>query len=330
MMKSPIFILGANRSGTTLLRLILNAHSRIAIPEEVDYFNSNFAKINIKKWKNPNVYLTQYHSLLSGFLSRNHETFKEIDTELLKSEAMKSNIIDFRQPYQMALEAWARHHGKQRWGEKTPGNLFYVDILFEMFPDAKFIHIVRDPRAVVHSMNEHDFSCFPEDSVINALNWRRIVSRGCELLEKFVPVSQRMTIRYEDLVTSPEEQIATICEFIDEPFEIETLQFHANAKRYMKQTAISVFNAAATQPISQTKVDRWKNKLSSYEVAAIELICRKEMALLGYKEEGEVLSLWQSFKVFFTSLSWKVYCWRNRRFRGYLMSQIPSFLKKYL
>lgn len=67
-MKSPIFIVGANRSGTTLLRLILNAHSRIAIPEEVVYFGSFMAGVPIEKWRSPGLSEEAYSDFVHDFV----------------------------------------------------------------------------------------------------------------------------------------------------------------------------------------------------------------------------------------------------------------------
>jgi hypothetical protein len=313
-LSSPIFIVGANRSGTTLLRLILNAHPRIAIPDELIYFESRLAGIPIGEWRDPGLSPDAYEDFVERVLKTRCQTLDELDRSTLKSDILDGRPT-LRRPYRCILEAWARHHGKRRWGEKTPGNLFYVDILLEMFPAAQFIYVVRDPRAGVASMQRVDF--FPDDVVFNALSRRKHDTTGRALLTRLVPASQRTTVRYEDLVQRPEATTRSVCAFLDEPFSHEMLNFHQDADQYMRDEAEEHYNSTATQPITDERVDAWTDRLTDEQVAVVERICRGTMEDFGYARTDRPLSLSAWTKLLVKRAYWALQCWRHRHRRGY-------------
>ena len=327
--ESPIFIVGANRSGTTLLRLILNAHPNIAIPEEIIYFGSTMAGVPIAEWRKPALSEKAYQDFVADFVDNKCHVLDGIDHQEIKSEILASHQRDFCFPYRTILEAWAKHHGKKRWGEKTPGNLFYADILVEMFPDARFIHLVRDPRAGVSSMMKTTF--FPNDIAFNAMSRRKFMRKGRAILEQAVPTSQRLLLRYEDIVTEPEISIRAICDFIGETFEPAMLSFYKDSSKYMKAEAASSFNKAATKPISAEMLDKWKKHLSSDQVAMVEAVCRKEMQEFNYAFSENSLSLSQRFEYMTKKLYWGLPQWRHRRVRHFTVkSEMFARSKKRL
>lgn len=323
-MRSPIFIVGANRSGTTLLRLILNAHSHIAIPEEVVYLNSKVAGVTIERWKNPGFSEGAYAAFIRDFVYNKCEPLHGIEREAVIDAILSDTPYNLKKPYQHVLESWAAHHGKGRWGEKTPGNLFYSDILLEMFPDARFIHVVRDPRAGVSSMMNTSF--FPSDIVFNALSRHKFMTKGRAILERSVPESQRIILRYEDLVLKPEETVRHLCDFIDEPFEESMMEFYQDSRRYMKQAAKDSFNKAATRPISSDKLDKWKKKLTRSEIAQIQAVCKKEMAEFGYLVEKSPLNVSVRAELIIKKMYWALQLWRNRDVRHFTVKS-PMFAR---
>jgi hypothetical protein len=298
----------------------LNAHPNIAIPEEVVYFNSVMAGVPIEQWQRPPLSTEAYASFVSSFLQDRCEALDGIDRVRLKKEILEGGEPDFRRPYRTVLEAWARHHGKSRWGEKTPGNLFYADVLLAMFPDAKFIHVVRDPRAGVSSMMGTTF--FPNDIVFNAMSRHKFMTEGRRLLEQAVPAAQRMTLRYEDLVTEPEEIVSVLCDFLEEEFDPEMLAFYKESSRYMKEEAANSFNQAATKPISSDRLDAWKKRLSQDAIAKIESVCRQEMEEFGYRAAGGRLRLEDRFELAAKRMYWQWQVWRNRHVRHFTVKSV--------
>jgi len=320
---APIFIVGANRSGTTLLRLILNAHPRIAIPDELIYFDSSLTGVPIEDWRQPGLSSNGYEAFVKQFLKENCQPLDELDKAHLKQDIL-AGAQNFRRPYQHALEAWASHHDKERWGEKTPGNLFYADIILEMFPDAQFLYVVRDPRAGVASMQRVSF--FPDDVVFNALSRRKHDVQGRALLKRSVPDTQRMTVRYEDLVRAPESQTRAICRFLGEDFFPQMLHFHRDADDYMKDEAEERYNATATRPITDDRVDAWRDRLARDQVAMVESICHDVMRQFPYEPTGHAPSLATRGEMLVKKAYWALQCWRHRDVRHYTVKS--QFLER--
>lgn len=315
-MTAPLFIVGANRSGTTLLRLILNAHSEVAIPDEINYFFSFRGGAGYSRWWAPDLTRREFEDFVEDFLAANRDVTPELDPTALRSDIL-DGPPDLRRPYQLLLERWAQYHGKSKWGEKTPGNLFSAHIILSMFPDARFVHLVRDPRAVVHSMQRVSF--FPTDVVLNALNLRKALEEGQRHLERSVPAAQRIRVRYEDLVHEPERTVRRICDFSGLAFEAPMLNFHENAARYMTPAASHSFNSTATRPISKSRTDAWTAHLTADEISLIELLNQRSMARFGYRPEGRRPSLSGWGELAWKCAYWQYHHWRNRKVPQYVV-----------
>jgi hypothetical protein len=307
---APIFIVGANRSGTTLLRLMLNAHSRIAVPDELVYFRGPLAGATHEEWAQPAVSPEAYRKAVSAFLNRTRNILAPLSPEIMTEEICGAGPPDWRRPYAHVLSAWAATHGKERWGEKTPGNLFYADVLHDMFPDGQFIYLMRDPRAGVNSMLNAPM--FRGDAVINALNRRKYDERGLAHLKRSVPAAQRTLIRFEDLVQTPEATLRDLCTFLGESFEPEMLTYHRDAHRFMKTQAVEEFNGAATRPVSAKKTKAWRKGLSDEQLAEIEWICKDVMIRHGYERTGVPLRWTRRIRGMLVKAYWHLQDWRRR------------------
>jgi hypothetical protein len=307
---APFFIVGANRSGTTLLRLMLNAHSRIAVPDELVYFRTAFVGLSREEWSRPEMPADEYRAFVRAFLSRNREPLAPLSVEELEDEICASGPADLRRPYDHALSSWAAAHGKARWGEKTPGNLFYVDVIADMFPEARFIYVSRDPRAGVHSMMKTSF--FRGDTVINALNRRKYDSWGLDHLRRSVKDHKWTLLRFEDLVRDPEGTLSTLCTFLGEDFEPAMLSYHEDAQKYMKERAVRRFNRAATQPVTASKAESWRSGLSDEQIAEVEWICGDAMDAFGYDRSGLPLPWANRVSGWVKTSYWFFQNWRHR------------------
>jgi len=306
---APIFIVGPNRSGTTLLRLMLNAHSRIAVPDELVYFRGEMAGATRSDWKHPDLTPSEYRRYVHAFLQRNEEALAPLSVDDLENKICH-DAPSLRSPYAISLDAWADAHGKPRWGEKTPGNLFYVDVIQDMFPDARFVYMARDPRAGVHSMLKTSF--FRSDAVINALNRRKYDRFGLQQLALSAKQGQWTLLRFEDLVREPEQTLTSLCAFLGEDFEPEMLSYHTTSQKYMKQRALSQFNKAATRPVSSKKADSWRTALSDTQIAEVEWICHHEMDAFGYERDGHSLPFPRRVKGWLKIAYWHLQNWRHR------------------
>jgi len=298
---------------------MLNAHSSLAIPEEMLYFRSHFGHARIEDWRAPSISEEDYTKVVEDFVSRVSELHPELDADALFNQILSEPKRDLRHPFLTVMSDGTKKYGKVRWGEKTPGNLFYVDIMREMFPEACFVYMVRDPRAGVASMNRASF--FPDDAVLNALTRRKHARVGLKLLRKHVPEKQWLTTRYEDLVQNPEEELHRICDMIGERYEPEMLSYHDSAAHYMKAEASQSFNAAATKPVTTSKIRRWRDELAPFQIAAIERICRDEMNRHSYKPLKLSLPVLEKLRLYVKIVLWELYwdlqMWRHQDVRHY-------------
>jgi hypothetical protein len=195
-----------------MLRLLLNAHPGIGVPKELAYFERCARGGQLDTWDKPSFSGEAYRQFVRGFFQKKKLALEGLDLQALEETIVNGGPQDLVRPLRVAMDAWAEKEGKHTWGEKTPKNLFYVDLIHRMMPDARFIYIVRDPRAVASSMNR--FARFVDDSVLNAFNWLQAAKTGFELLERTVPAELRLTLTYETLVSDVETTTRRMCEFL--------------------------------------------------------------------------------------------------------------------
>jgi len=294
---------------------MLNAHSHIAIPEELTYFQSSYAGVPIEEWRTPKLSADDYETLVREFVNNASSLHPELDAPGLIDTILADGPGDLRRPYATVLNAWANQHGATRWGEKTPGNLFYVDVIQEMFPDAYFVYVVRDPRAGVASMLKTDF--FPDDVVFNALSRWKHARVGERLLHAHVPPNRWCTVRYEDLTTEPEPTLQRICAMVGEPYEPSMLRYHRTAENYMKSEAATSFNAAATRPVTTKQIDAWKEQLTERAIAMIETVCARDLRQYGYARSGARMSVGAWITLVLKATYWGLQSVRNWHERHY-------------
>lgn len=227
---------------------------------------------------------------------------------------LAENDRTIRGPYRALLAHWAQTRGKERWGEKTPHNIFYVDVLVDMFPDARFIHVVRDPRAVAQSMNASSY--YSGETIFNALNWRKSIRDGEALFQDHLRPEQHHTVRYENLVRQPESTLRSVCAFLGESFEPQMLRFYETAERDM---AGQIRTPSIAGPVTEEAVSKWRERLVHAAVAIIERLCGEEMEAYGYPPtvDRRRSSLWNPPTVLFKVLYWQWKVWRHRHRRGY-------------
>jgi hypothetical protein len=276
--ESPIFVFGAPRSGTTLLRLILNAHPKISIPEEMHFFKSTMFGAPIEMWER-DISLSQemmqeMHSMLKFMANDTGMDYLQ-NVENLYGEGTHFSLKDL---YGTLSSEFLKRSGKERWGEKTPENILYADIVHDMFPSGKFIIMRRDPRAVISSMNDVYF--YPSDTGLNLLNYIFYCENGYSRAEKALKNTGYLEIYYEDLISAPEQTVKTVCSFLGEDYDPAMLDFHLTSSSSMSGNASSFYNQKAKSPISKDSIDSWKEKLSPADQFLINQV-------LGLPDAGE-------------------------------------------
>ncbi len=263
---------GAPRSGTTLLRLMLDAHPDLAIPPE-----SNWLAHFSQDVKNRECNATQFVHLLKNHpaVCINWPDLHLEETDLMaRLPSLRSfSIAD---GIRIALFAYAQQHGKSLFGEKSPGNAHCFSAIQTLLPEARFIHIVRDGRAVCASWKQQRFA--PPGGLIGCvMAWKNWVQHGREEGKK---CQHYLEIRFEDLVTNPEGTLKTVCAFLDLAWDTRMLEYHRSATQRLAEhrphydsegrpliTQEQRFDvhSSATRPPEIEKIDEWKTLLSEDE-----------------------------------------------------------------
>jgi hypothetical protein len=283
MVNSPIFVVGAPRSGTTLLQLIIAAHSKLFSLPETHYFT--FVKQNVRI-NNNNSYL--FSNTLFKAL--------ELKPKLIFSEYEKSNIIetigrkrtDKNILEQIILEYKEKHSlDGNRWVEKTPRHVNHLDEIFYSWPEAKIINVFRDPRDSISSF--HHLKSFKNnrenvlDIFMRIFKWKKCVSSAMEYKESI------FTIRYEDLIDDTEYYTCQIMDFTGEKFEERQLtNFNKNYKTSIIKEEKHKKLTEANKIINRKAV--WKERLDPDEIYWIEKLCSNEMNALRYFQSGYEIS----------------------------------------
>lgn len=274
----PTFIVGMGRSGTTMLRLMLHRHSELAMLSETWFF----PRVWERRWSHPmrepaEPFRRRLLDTFIGLLQKNDDF--PIDFEIYR-KAVQGGDASLARFLSELGSLWAERENANRWGEKTPIHIEYLDVLAKMFPSAHVLHIVRDPRDVAASLVEAPFNqC--NNPVTFALDWLRTVETEEHFSRTTECASDRLLrVRYEDLVTSAEETLSHICAHIDVTYEEAMIEFQKAAEAYAPDQP---WMDKLHQPISNGSIGRWRRDLDPDDVVAIEALCRHRMQEMGYE-----------------------------------------------
>ena len=203
----PFFIVGCDRSGTTMLRLILDRSADVAIPTE-SMFVVDMARLRPRFGQLRN---DQEFDRLAATVWR-HPKVREWH---LQGTPPPRDGLTGATAYRAALEApyaaYARAHGKPRWGDKTPYYVNHIAELRRVFPDARIVNVVRDGRDVALSLLRVPFG--PSNVWAAAHQWRQAIEAGDRAAEELA--DDLLTVRYEDVVADPEAVVPMICGFLE-------------------------------------------------------------------------------------------------------------------
>ncbi len=278
----PIFIIGTERSGSNLLRLILNSHSSISIPHPphvMRYFTplaSHYGNLQIDKNFNrlarDVAYLINHHIYPWPFT---------VHANTLALQACEPSVFGL---CAAAYEQYRDFHGKARWGNKSTFLIDNTDAIFHLYPQAQLIWLVRDPRDVAASSVTSVFNPFHPYYTVQL--WNRQQLRGMQLIES-LPKHALFLLRYEDLIQSPEESVRELCTFLDEKFEPEMLQFFTK-----EEASLSASLSQSWQNTSSTilhdNAGKYRKKLKVNDIKLVETMCRPLMQSFGYATEKHI------------------------------------------
>ncbi len=341
------FIIGSGRSGTTLMTTVFNANHTVLAAPEVRLCMAFYQKY---AHQNP-VSATFTHDLanyINLVIGRKKATRKahiwgtDIENSIFNNlDPAKLQQLDYANLYkllQLNIEMPNKNNADaQIIIDKNPDYTFYVESLMRLFPDAKFVVMLRDYRSVVSSYKYHQGKRI-ESCVLNAFLWNKF-NRETARLHAAYP-SKIMLLRYEDLVQDTEKWVRQTCQFLNISFDKAMLTPHQNLEtqaQNLQNTEVTARDkkkiGELTKPINTSHLGAWKTRLSDREITEIETLCAQTGSLFGY-EPSKQLTTTDKLKVYLFNLPRLVLAnitfWLLVKNYFYLPFSLRMLLIKYL
>jgi hypothetical protein len=281
------FVVGVGRSGTTLLRLMLDAHPELTIPPET-HFVPELIRAADKRGASP-------ERIAEIMISQRQWADFGLDADELRGRLAVLEPLDAAGALRAFYGLYAVRADKPRWGDKTP---IYVEHMREIeaaLPEARFVHLIRDGRDVALSRIRRALDEPPPAGRI-ARNWKRRIGAARKRARK---LGHYLELRYEDLVTETEASLRRVCEFVELPYDAAMLDYHHRAGERLSELAGDLpargskarrpgserlaAHALATEPPREERIGAWREQMSPADVAAFEDAAGGLLDELGYE-----------------------------------------------
>ena len=279
------FVVGMNRSGTTLLRMMLDAHPELTIPPE-----THFVPDLIKAAREPEA--TPEDALAAMKSAREWGDFGFSDEEMLERLRALPEIKP-GPAVRTFYAAYTEQQGKPRWGEKTPTYVQKMRLIQRAIPEARFVHVIRDGRDVALSVLDRTVRDLTAGDI--GSRWKKKITKAREDAPKLRHYKE---IRYEDLVLDTEAVLRDVCGFIELPWDPAVLEYHERSEQRLMEMAralpaegrakeLSVerrmaTHAMTTKPPSKERVARWRTQMSAEQRREFEDVAGDLLRELGY------------------------------------------------
>jgi hypothetical protein len=277
MGESPFFIVGSARSGTTLLRMMFNAHRDVAVPPESRFI------VDLRPQKSPVE--------VAGFLARldGHALFSywEMSPEQVRRELGDRTSADYREIIEAVYLAYARAHGKPRWGDKTPRYVEHIDYLASLWPEALFIHVIRDGRDVALSYGDLPFG--PKTVTKAARLWGTRVSAG-RRSGRALGEGRYLEMRYEELIEDPARVARLLCDFVAVEFDPHMLDYAEHARASVLARAERYNPRVTEKPISKAR--SWADQMADSQIRLFEAVAGDVLSEFGYPRRYPDPGMW--------------------------------------
>lgn len=297
-----IFIVGVSRSGTSLMRVTLNASDQIAICRETHFLghliSSEGARYKFRKFGDLSddanvrslvtyIYSPEFarSSMYRGVSSQWRWIIKRVEPAELFARILETDRSE-RALFSVMLQLYAERKGKQIAGEKTPAHIRYVPTLMDWFPEGRIIHMLRDPRAIFISelrrrTKEAVTAPYKQLKRFRALfqlfillettwAWFESVQRYRRYQSRYP--AKYFLLKFEDLVRDPECQIKQVCEFLGVDFQSAMLE----------QVVVSQGFGLGQAGFDARAADRWRDYISPWINAWFRFWFRGPLKQFGY------------------------------------------------
>jgi hypothetical protein len=283
------FIVCHPRSGSTLLRLMLDAHPQLTIPPETMFHDVfRLARMAVPPAELPERVLaammrSQRWNDMHVSADRLREAFAALGEGFSIAEALRAYF-----------RLYAANHGKTRAGDKTPGHIFWMADIAALLPEAVFIHVIRDGRDIAASMRNLWFG--PGNDIgKQAEAWLKSLDAGFAGGRAYP--ERYLEVRYEELVAEPERMLRRLLAALDLPFDAAVLRHHERAaerlaelgelhetdgRLYASEEAHRGLHARTREPANAEQVGRFRRDLSAEEIADFERVAGPMLKSRGY------------------------------------------------
>ena len=279
MNRGPIYLAGIERSGTSLMYALLASHPNIAMTRRTNlwmYFNNQYGDLNnAENLERCLSMMAQYKRLRAI----------QIDIDRVRRDFTQGEKT-YARLFTLIEGHFAEKQGKVRWGDKSLNTERYMDDIFAVFPDAKIIHMMRDPRDRYASAKTRWTDMKGRVGAGTAM-WLESVKLARRGTRKYP--NQYMVVRYEDLVADPEKMLRKICEFLGEEYVPEMLTM-IGAPTHRNKGSNSSYGKREIGKISTDSIARYRQVLSPQEIKYMQDFSKDGMREFGYELDDIRLS----------------------------------------
>ncbi|MGB3097759.1 MAG: sulfotransferase [Solirubrobacterales bacterium] len=281
------FIVGVTRSGTTLLRLMLDAHPELAIPPE-----THFVPQLIKTTKKGGVSCEEAHGVVTGH--RQWGDFNLDSGELLRRYCALDRI-DPESTVRTFFELYAEREGKPRWGDKTPNYVKRMRQIQRTIPEARFIHMIRDGRDAALSRFKRLLKEPPPMDTV-AERWVKKIERARADGEH---LDHYLEVQYENLVRDTESELIRVSEFLELPWDPAILRYYERAEERLAEMVRDLpgeegkptrpadhrreAHLLTSKPPDPSRLARWKEDMDPKQNEIFESVAGDLLAELDYE-----------------------------------------------
>ena len=259
------FVVGLTRSGTTLLRMMLDAHPELTIPPETHFVPDLIKAARAEQGTDGDARRDDRRTATWGDFG--------ISAEEMRERLDRVDSGDGAEAVRAFFDAYAEQQGKPRWGDKTPAYMLSIQRIGRTLPESRFIHLIRDGRDVALSQSARAINEQPPPAE-QAARWVKRIRKAREQAAT-LKGPRYVEARYEDLVRDPEGTLRRVCEFIDLPWDPAVLELprarrraaHRDGRRRSAPTAATPTqeagyridnHAPTTRPPDPSKLDKWR------------------------------------------------------------------------
>lgn len=263
---APVFVVGHPRSGTTLVATLIGRHPNISMPPETQFFPEIYCEDAVA---GPELALRA--------LSNPRMRDLELDVDHFKAD-FQATAMTFKDLFELIIRSYCAKAGKIRPGEKSPNHLRWAETLFDWFPEAKIIGVVRDGRDVANSLMAVPWS--HNNIIKHSFDWE-VSQELASRLQRFAPDRFRL-IRYESLLMDAETVLKEVCGFLGEVYDPAMLYAGSS-------DAVPGWEAGwkekALRVVDPSNIGKWKQR-GYWDRVVMNTLMRRQLERNGYGVEA--------------------------------------------